>query len=280
MKSALTVAVLLTIASAARAGGDDSSQPAKVVTTTLTQVRNTPEAFKHVSVQFPVQFVSLGKAANPFFTRFVPSDFANFYGWAAEQPIWQKNEYENMFGLFFMSKENEQLEDLYQLRLYDRLMVTGVVRNTFQGMPWIEVLGFTPLSQRLDTVTLSHLYRAEELMRGRQWSMAISEFALAERGDLPSVVRAALSKNLGVCYLRIGEAGTAVDFLNHAMSLGATDSDTELLLTTAMAEPERMLDRAVDMGAVRDSERPMWEAFEGPEATTPTQAAQPPAEIR
>ena len=50
------------------------------VPTTLTTVRSEPEAFKNVKVQFTLQFASLGKLSNPFFTKFTPTDYANFYG--------------------------------------------------------------------------------------------------------------------------------------------------------------------------------------------------------
>ena len=171
MKIALTIGLSLALTPAALAGGDNET----TVITTLTKVRETPEAFKQVRVQFPVQFASIGRVSNPFFTRFVPSDYANFYCWAEEQPIWRKNEYENVFAYLFLPKDHEQLQTLYDLELYDRIMITGVVRNTFQGAPWIEVLEFEYLGEHVSTESLAHAYRGEQLMARRQWHRAISE---------------------------------------------------------------------------------------------------------
>ena len=167
MKIALTIAISLATAPGALAGGDPLENKT-TVETTLSEVRETPEAFKQVKVRFPLQFASVGRVANPFFTRFVPSEYTNFYGWAAEQPIWRKDEYSNVFAYLFLSKASDQLQELYDLELYDRLMVTGVVRNTFQGAPWIEVLEFDVLGGHVSTESLAHAYRGEQMMARRQ----------------------------------------------------------------------------------------------------------------
>ena len=136
MKKALLMWVVAQLAQPAFCGVQDHDV---VIATTLTAVRGTPDAFKNVAVHFTVQFNQLGKISNPFFTRFVPNDFVNFYGWPSEQPIWRKDVYDDVFGLLFLSKEHKQLTDLYKLKTYDRVDVTGVVRNVFQGAPWVEV---------------------------------------------------------------------------------------------------------------------------------------------
>ena len=150
-----------------------------VVDTTLDALRTTPAAFKSIWVRFPIQFCSVGKVANPFFTQFVPSEYANFYAWSADQPIWQKESYDDVFPCLFVNKSNPEVDKLYEHRLYDRMMVTGVVKNTFQDQPWIEVMAFEPIEQKVDTATLSHLYRAESYMARRQWNLAASELSLA-----------------------------------------------------------------------------------------------------
>ena len=151
----------------------------KPVATTLTELRAEPEAYRNVKIEFTIQFASLGKLTNPFFTRFTPTDFVNFYGWADEQEIWQQPAYNDLFGMLFYNKLNPQLEEVYQLRTYDRIKVTGIVRSVFQDSPWIEVLEFTRLGGKLDTAVLTHLYRGEQLMAQRQWQRAVAELALA-----------------------------------------------------------------------------------------------------
>jgi len=236
----------------------------QVVETTLSAVRENPDAFLGVTVSVPVQFASLGTIHNPFFTRFVPSEYANFYAWADEQPIWQKPQYDDVFGQFFLSKSSKQLHELYQTRLYERVRLVGIVRNLFQGTPWIEVLELEKLSGAVTTATLAHLYRGEQFMNRRQWQRAISELRLVSSRDAPATVGYHKDKQLGLCYLRIGEAGAAVQHLRAARAVadGTTDLEIARLLATAESTPGLELDRTVNPTSIRDASRPLWEAFE------------------
>jgi hypothetical protein len=238
------------------------------VNTTLTQVRAEPEAYKNVKVTFTVQFASLGKISNPFFTKFTPTDFTNFYAWADEQPIWQEKTYHDVFGMLFLSKSHPRLEQLYEMRLYQRIKLTGVIRNTFQSMPWIEVTDFEMAPGQLDTAVLSHLYRGEKLMEQRAWQRAIAELSLAPGEGVPPSALKATHRNLGICLLRMGEPQAAVGYLESAAALSnGTDLEVMNLLALAKTQPEEALDRTVDARGLKDSERPMWEAFDGDKPT-------------
>ncbi len=233
------------------------------VSTTLDQVRAEPHAYKNVNVKFTVQYASLGRISNPFFTKFTPSDFANFYGWADEQAIWQENSYEDLFGMLFLSKFSDQLEELYQLETYDRIQIHGVVRATFQDMPWIEVLAFEKLDSKLDTTVLTHLYRGEKLMQQRLWQRAISEFSVVPGDDVPANAQIAAFQGLGTCLLRIGEAQSALGYLQTAKDMtDGRNRQINRLLAIAQESPEEAIDRTVDSRVLKDHERPMWEAFD------------------
>lgn len=255
----------------------DGKQIKNTVSTTLTQVRAHPEAFRNVKVQFDVQFATLGGIANPFFTQFVPTDFANFHGWAVEQPIWRKTAFDDVFGLLFVSKTNDKLQGLYNTTTFERLRVTGLVRNTFQNQPWIEVIDYEKLDERVDWATLSHLYRADQWIERRQWQQALSELSLASNGTNPSDVTTEIYKLMGVCYLRVGEADRALAQLQSAKKLrGETvDVDLETLIAAATSDPGRELDRQIDKAEVREFERPMWEVFEQQDARSMGTPAQP-----
>lgn len=236
------------------------------VKTTLTQVRQDAEAFKNVKVSFTVQFASLGKIANPFFTKFTPTDFANFYAWADEQPIWQEKAYNDVFGMLFLSKSHPSLEKLYELRVYQRLQVTGVVRNTFQDTPWIEVTDFTPLEEQLDTALLTHLYRGEKLMEQRLWQRAIAELSLAPGEGVPPHATRAAHRNLGICPAHGRSPGG-----DQLPRVGLADEQGPGPRGRAAAghrphRPSEAIDRTVDARTLKDSERPMWEAFDADEA--------------
>ena len=259
MNIVLTLGLTLTIAPSPQAGGEHPQ--GKVVETSLTQIRKTPDVFKHVWVSFPIQFVSLGRVENPFFTKFVPQEFANFYCWADEQHLWEREHYEDVFGLLFMSKENDKLQKLYKMKVYERVHVTGVVRNTFQGEPWIEVTGFKALHKAVDTASLSHLFRGHSLMHKSQWARALSELSMAAGEHLPDHVMGEVHKRLATCYLRLGETASAAPHLEQAVSkLKTLDPETRRMARLAKVKPEAFLDRDAS-GPLEDHERPMWEAF-------------------
>jgi hypothetical protein len=264
MKKALVMLSLALIAPRAWCGGEEDEK--SIVNTTLSAVREKSDAFRNVPVRFTVQFNSLGKISNPFFTRFVPTEFVNFYAWASDQPIWRKESYDDLFGMLFLSKESKFLPALYTLKLYDRVELVATVRNTFQGTPWIEVLSFKPVAGKVTTATLAHLFRGEQLMNQRQWELAVQELSLAPGSATTDEIRAAVHKDLGICYLRTGEASKAAAQLHAAISAnGGTDPECQRLLDQALLRPEGGLDRvARDSGQpVKEVERPLWEAFEG-----------------
>src|SRR5262245_52170150 len=186
MKTSLLATLLLC---AAALPAQDQDDPNTSVVTTLTNVKADPDAYRNVKVTFNVQFVSLGRIANPFFTRFTPAEFTNIYVWADEQPIWQRSSYEDMFGNMFYPKVGPQLQQIFELHMYERLSVTGIVRNTFQSTPWIEVTEFSPLSGQVNAAVLSHLYRGETFMSERRWQRAIAELTLAPGSGVPAAAQ-------------------------------------------------------------------------------------------
>lgn len=242
----------------------------KPVKTTIAAMRANADAFRNVKVQFTAQFASLGRISNPFFTKFTPTEFTNFYAWSDDQAIWREPSYNDVFGMLFLSKSNPQLEQLYALPLYKRVSCVGVVRNTFQDTPWIEVLEFEELVPKVETAVLAHLHRGEKLMEQRLWQRAATELSLATGEGVPPAATGAAHKNLGVCLLRMGEPRAALGYLESAQKLsGGSDRELGGLLETARKAPGAAIDRVVNAADLRDCERPMWEAFKGAQAAPP-----------
>lgn len=257
MKVALTLGLSLALVPTLAA------QQVTVVATTLAQLRKSPDAYRGVWVRFTIQFASLGKVQNPFFTEFEASQYANFYGWADEQAIWKKSEYEDLFGLFFIRKENDICSQIYKMKVYDRMEVVAIVRNVFQRQPWMEITELTTLERRANTATLSHLYRGETYMQKRDWRRALAELSLAPGDNIPDHIRGQVHKNLAMCYLRLGEAGTAVQHLESAVELmNEIDPEIREIAALAKVRPESFLDRTLSNVQVEEHNRPMWEAFE------------------
>lgn len=107
-------------------------------------------------------------------------------------------------------------------------------------------------------------------MKQRLWQRAISELSLAPGAGVPKAATQAAHKNLGVCLMRMGESQAAIGYLQSASSLAkGKDFETENLLAMAQNRPEKAIDRIVDLSTLRDSERPMWEAFETSKTSMP-----------
>src|SRR6185369_14413694 len=68
MRTALFVSFLLGVAALPAQDREFGT----AVPATLAQVRAEPEAYKNVKITFTVQFASLGRISNPFFTKFTP----------------------------------------------------------------------------------------------------------------------------------------------------------------------------------------------------------------
>jgi hypothetical protein len=164
-----------------------------------------------------------------------------------------------------------KLEQLYSLRLYQRVQVTGIVRNTFQNVPWIEVMRLRAARGQLDTAVLTHLYRGEKLMEQRLWQRAIAELSLAPGDGVPPNAMRATHKNLGICLLRMGEAAgrDQLPAVRRQHDEGSRPRDREPA-GDRQGAPDQAIDRTVDSRGLKDSERPMWEAFEGDKASRTT----------
>lgn len=275
---ALTLGALAALALPCHAQGGGDEIPPEVISTSLQAIRQAPESYKGVYVDMTLQFASVGRLQNPFFTRFVASDYANFYVWADESEIWRRPSYDDVFGRCFIAKDNDHLNETFALQMYDRLRVRAVVRNVFQGQPWIEVLSYRLLPTKLDTATLAHLYRGEQLMARREWSRAVAELSLAPLGKVPGHVRVSVHKNLATCYLRTGEQQLAQQQIAMAQRLDKARRDQELVAMARMVKenPAEGLDRSVNTQSVRQQQRPMWEAFHGDSSASP----RPPVPMR
>lgn len=262
MKIAISLGLSLALTPTLLAQVDNKPQ-GKVVTTTLEKIRRTPEAYKKVWVEFTVQFATMGRVENPFFTEFVPERYVNFYCWGDNQKIWHKRSFKNVFGMMFMAKAAKQSKDLYDLDCYSRIQVTGLVKNIFQGDPWIEVTKFTPVAGAVNTAALTHMHRGDKAMSQRQWTKAIAQYSMAPADDMPAHVKGELHRGLGKAYLRLGEQQQAVQHIDQAVAL-IPEMDKELaeLAHVARSNPGAYLDRQVTATQVADHERPMWEAFD------------------
>lgn len=240
-------------------GGFDS---AKLVE--LKTVRKQPQAFKNVWVKFKATYFGLGAVHNPFFTRFTRASYVNFAMWSDDQAIWKQSEYDNPCStLFCEKKDNTLLETIYSLQRYQRVLVTGVVRNAWQGEPWFEITEVEPTSDtRMTTASLSHLHRAWSLIEQRKWQQAAIELNLASSDSLTENARGWLHGYMGLCQMRMGRAAKASAQLQIAKGLVPESQIIDGWLEQVAKDPRSAIDTASRVTAIRRGDRPMWEAVE------------------
>jgi hypothetical protein len=144
--------------------------------------------------------------------------------------------------------------------------ITGVIRNTFQNVPWIEVTDFEPLAGQLDTAVLTHLYRGEKLMEQRLWQRAIAELSLAPGEGVPEnatcAPRTRTSASACCAWARPRRRSATWSRPSETGTKGP-DPEIDSLLAIAARNRTRPSTAPSTPSGLKDSERPMWEAFDG-----------------
>ncbi len=233
--------------------------------TTLATLRGNPDAYRNVRVILTLQMNERTNFWNPFFTRFTPDNYVNFSAWGDEQRLWVAAEYGNEFPLFFVDRRSEPARKILAAEPFQRFRVTAIVRDTFRGMPWIEVTKVKSLSEKLARGTLVHGARGRKWMEAGKWALAANEFDRAIAGDLPDASRVGLLKDLSVCHYARGDRDKTRSVLLAAADLDPKDAEVNAALEALLLEDE-------EAGASAQSMREIME----PEPAPPRPA--PPAE--
>ncbi|HET6203115.1 MAG TPA: hypothetical protein VFI25_09985 [Planctomycetota bacterium] len=208
---------------------------------TLAELRENPEAYRGVRVTLMLQMHERGQFWNPFFTRFAPENYVNFSAWGDEQRLWVASEYESDFPLLFVERRSEMARTILAAATYQRFQATAIVRDTFRGMPWIEVTKLSSLSDRITRGTLVHGARGRKWMDARKWTLAANEFDRAITDDLPDAARVGLLKDLSVCHYARGDRERTRTVLLAAAELNPKDAEVNAALESLLLEEEKPL---------------------------------------
>ena len=228
--------------------------------TTLTAIRNNPDAFKNVWVTFDIQFGGLSTVYNPFFTRFVPTDYVGLAAWGVEQEIWKLEEFRKDYQFLFVDKRSSAAIPLYKLKKYQRARVVGLVRNTFQGTAWIEITEIRPLPKSLDETTLFHMVRGETFLKEGKWKAARSQLLQASASpNAPGKVKGVIWSDLAQCYLKLGDFPQARKALAMAKQAWPKNPQAAQLAKILEEHPIQGMDNRVEVSSMKDWEKPLWQ---------------------
>ncbi len=147
---------------------------------------------RNVSVH--VQVESHPSDWNPYLTRFGTGQFDALQGWADEQFPWVKADFDEPQVRVFVRKGSAAARALDGAKTYARFELTGVVREVFLDLPWIEIVEAVPLSDPITEATVIHAARAIDLMSEGAWRLARLELDQALEAPSPEAATIELAR--------------------------------------------------------------------------------------
>jgi hypothetical protein len=191
---------------------------------TLAEVMAAPEAFRGRVVRFRVQFAKTRRPADVFHTQFDPDRWLNFGAWADEAALWDAATFRAEHPFFFMARDHVESKAVADAAPYARFALRARVSEVLRGVPWLEVLGATPLPGRMTEGSLLRLVKAAKLREHRRFEAAADEMRLADDAALPVATRIAVLRDCAACYAAAGRRREAAAALKDAVALRPDDA--------------------------------------------------------
>lgn len=136
-------------------------------------------------VRFVVQLQGAVERWNAYRSRFGPRTHSAFQGWADEQFLWLRDEFDAPRVRVFARAGSSEAGRLAAAPKYTRFEIEGTVRELFLAEPWIEIEHVELLLEHVTDGDLIHASRAIELIERDAWTLALAELDQAAAGNLP-----------------------------------------------------------------------------------------------
>lgn len=182
----------LTLGLGPGASGESRDGAPLATSTSLSDLRRDPVAWRGKPVVLTLQFQAPLPSWRPWLTRFDESRYFGFSAWGDEQQLWHAAEFAAPGTRLFARRGTPAALALGAAPVYRRFRVTCVLRNVFEGKPWIEVLSAEPLERAIGQGTLLHAGRAIELEAEGHDAAAAEQYERALAAPAPSAMRSAL----------------------------------------------------------------------------------------
>lgn len=196
--------------------------PRVVTTETLNA---TPSTYRDVPVRMVLAFESRGRIQNPFFTRFTNETYLNFSAWDAEMPLWEADAFVAPHALFFAERGSRPARVFSTAKRFERFEVRVMVKDTFGGRAWVEVLEAKPLEKALSGAAIRHVHNGLAQMREGRSSVAAGELQQALKANLPESHRARVLFFTARAFEQMGRNDLASTYLAEAHQLRPDDSE-------------------------------------------------------
>lgn len=226
------VAVALVALAAAPVAAQDEKETQTVA---LEKILGNPQAFEGLTVSFVVQFHRLGRLDAPVFTKFEKDWWQNFSAWPDGAQLWDKNAYQADHQFFFISRLSEGANVVIHTPRYQRLLITAVVDEIFNGRPWFEVKGIKALDTSMNKGALKNLVAAYRAKDQGDWGKAADAFRAADGKTLPANIRLMAMNEEAAARHAVGDTAGAIARLESALTVVENDKTTMSALTTYRA---------------------------------------------
>jgi tetratricopeptide (TPR) repeat protein len=228
MAASLTAALLIAMSGGAYAGWWDKADDAQPVD--LVKVLDSPDAYKGKEITFDVVFHEVTTFYNPYYTRFIPSQYVNFSAWPVASRLWREEDYLTSFSFLFLEKGHKNYQQLLGMQKYTRLRLTGYVQNTFKNVPWIEVRHIDVLEGSLTRDSLRQIILGDELAKAGKWAEAVDRWNAATMMDLPPDVLASVDMKRGEAFVALGRTEDAKTALHRALENAPESEEVKRML--------------------------------------------------
>jgi hypothetical protein len=236
-----------------------------------------PESYRGIPVRLELAFCGLGKLENPFFTRFTMANYINFACWNGQAMLWEREQYIDSFPLFFADRRLKVSEVFATAMPFERFEVHAIIRDTFRGLPWVEILSAKPLEDRLTKASVRHIRQAKLQLAKGNHSLAAGEFARALKAPLPRAHRLIVLKMAARNQEQLGNRSRANRYWGEAYALDPHDPEVRAAYNRILKSgPEDQ--RAAASGQGQPAMRVAPIPPEQVPNTPPAGEANPPAE--
>jgi len=165
----------------------------------LSALRAAPAQHLGAEVSLVIQLSEEVEGWNPFLTRFGPGDYQGFQVWSDDALLWERAAFEDPSRFFFARKGTPAALILRGGRAHERFEVRAIVRDTFLGEPWVEVMSARRLAEHVSEGAILHAARGLQLLEGGRRELARAQFERARAGSLPPHASEELERLLATC---------------------------------------------------------------------------------
>jgi hypothetical protein len=145
-------------------------------------------------------------------TPFNPKRHDNLAVWPDGAPLWTERAFKNHLSFIYIERNHVQRDELRALETFERIEITGKVRDVLRGAPCIEVFSFRKTGHRLGRRAVENVIAGDNHARlgtRRGDQRAARRYLDALEPDLAPVYDMLIRKRAVEAFERIGDHETA-----------------------------------------------------------------------